>query len=375
VNLNGELFQQTSLSQTVIQQRRPLANTWRRLKEGNLTIGFIGGSITDARPRHNWPEPVIAWFADRFPDARIIVENAAIGATGSDLAVFRAERELIGRGCDLVFVDFAVNDNGEASEKRMRTREGLTRKLLKGQSRDIVYVYTYCQEMYESMLQGGIPDTIQEFEQLGEHYGISSVWMGLYALNEVKRGALRWEEWLPDGLHPQSRGSYAYAQSVIAFLEQDRLREMPSGLTASVVPAALNANNWEISLNIPLGNVRVKGPWVIRRWPYSGYIEQVLETASVGAELAFSFDGRGLALAFDFGKTSAEFTYRLDQGDWIAVVRDRPDWCGDDGWYRMETISDSLEQGKHEIEVRVVHGDRPDCRGSNFRLALIGIIK
>lgn len=158
MNLNGELFQQTNLPQTVIQQRRPLANTWRRLKEGNLTIGFIGGSITDARPRHNWPEPVIAWFADRFPDARIIVENAAIGATGSDLAVFRAERELIGRGCDLVFVDFAVNDNGEASEKRMRTREGLTRKLLKGQSRDIVYVYTYCQEMYESMLQGGIPE-------------------------------------------------------------------------------------------------------------------------------------------------------------------------------------------------------------------------
>ncbi len=29
--------------------------------------GFTGGSITDARPEWNWPEPVIAWFLETFP--------------------------------------------------------------------------------------------------------------------------------------------------------------------------------------------------------------------------------------------------------------------------------------------------------------------
>ncbi|HEX2948401.1 MAG TPA: hypothetical protein VHV83_02335, partial [Armatimonadota bacterium] len=61
---------------------------------------------------------------------------------------------------------------------------------------------------------GQMPASIREFEELADHYGIPSVWMGLHAFNDVKAGRMRWEEWLPDGLHPQDRGSYSYAQSV-----------------------------------------------------------------------------------------------------------------------------------------------------------------
>jgi len=67
-----------------------------------VTIGFLGGSITDPRPGYNWPEPVIGWFVNRFPGVRLSVENAAIGATGSALAVFRAQWDIIDRHCDLV---------------------------------------------------------------------------------------------------------------------------------------------------------------------------------------------------------------------------------------------------------------------------------
>ena len=49
---------------------------------------------------------------------------------------------------------------------------------------------------------------------------IGSVWMGLHALREVRRGLLTWEEWLPDGLHPENRGSLVYAHSVTAFLAE-----------------------------------------------------------------------------------------------------------------------------------------------------------
>jgi hypothetical protein len=56
--------------------------------------------------------------------------------------------------------------------------------------------------------------------------------------------------------------------------------------------------------------------------------------------LSFDFSGRGLSLSFDFGKASADFRYRLNQGEWID--------------YRF---------------------DRPECRGTNLRLGLIGVIK
>jgi hypothetical protein len=132
------------MSLQVVRRRRGLRRVARRLREGALTVGFLGGSITDPRPGYNWPEPIISWFLNRFPGVRLSVENAAIGATGSALAVFRAQRDIIGRHCDLVFVEYAVNDHDVPSEARMRSREGLIRKLLGGEGRDVVLVHTFC---------------------------------------------------------------------------------------------------------------------------------------------------------------------------------------------------------------------------------------
>ncbi|QHW30980.1 SGNH/GDSL hydrolase family protein [Paenibacillus rhizovicinus] len=371
------------MNPAVWHHRNPLIHTLQALSEGQLTVGFIGGSITDARPRHNWPEPVVSWLVDQFPHARIVVENAAIGATGSELAVFRAKRDLIDRGCQLVFIDYAVNDQGEPAEKRSRTREGLLRKLLADGKRDVVLAHTYMQDMYGAMLEGGVPDSIAGLEALADHYGTGSVWMGLHALEEVRKGRMRWEEWLPDGLHPTSRGSLSYGQSIIAYLETELLgdgrsgdaaRSSSYGAAGQALPLPLNPAHWGEAGILPLAAAETEGPWTIRRWPYYEWIDQVLETAAVGAKLAFSFNGRGLSLGFDFGKTSAEFRYRFDGGEWVTASRERPDWCGDEGWFRSCFLGDDLAPGTHRFELEVIHGDRPECRGTNFRLALIGVV-
>jgi len=361
----------------VFHHRKGLQRTRQRLQEGALTVGFIGGSITDGRTGYTWPEPVISWLVDRFPGARITVENAAIGATGSDLAVFRAQRDLIDRGCDLVFVEFAVNDAGTPAELRRRTREGLLRKLLADEGRDVVLAYTFGQDMYTDMMHDRVPATIADFEILGEHYGLPSVWMGLYALNEVRAGHMRWEEWLPDGVHPQFRGSLSYANSVTAFLE----RELIIAPSAGVIPAgesrppALDPKHWESAHALPFDQVQFHGPWTIRRWLGMPWIEYALVTAAPGARLTFNFEGRGLALGFDFGTTSAEFRYRLDGAGWVTVTRERPSWCGTAGWYRLSILADDLPIQNHEVEIEVIHGNRPECTGTNFHLGLIGIIE
>ncbi|MEK0312800.1 SGNH/GDSL hydrolase family protein [Cohnella sp. 56] len=364
----------------VVRVRGELTNTKRRLTEGKLTIGYIGGSITDGRSGHNWPEPVTRWVVANYPNTRIVVENAGIGATGSDLAAFRAKRDLIDRGCDLVFVEFAVNDNGAPTERRNKTREGLLRQLLSSGTTDVVLVYTYCQDMYASMKEGRMPPSIAEFEALAEYYGLSSVWMGLHALNEVKAGFLRWEEWLPDGLHPTERGSLSYGVSVIDFLRRalsDDLAdaERVSRSRPGALPEPLAPGNWERVAFVPLEDVRTEGPWSIRRWVTLAWIDQALSTSAIGSKLYFSFEGRGLALAFDFGKLSAECRYRIDGGAWQATARERPDWCGPHGWLKLETLADDLPQGRHEVEIEVIHGNKPDCAGTRFDLAFIGVIK
>jgi len=361
---------------SILRHRSPLLRLRTAIASGEVRLGFIGGSITDARPRHNWPEPVIAWLAETYPQVRVYVENAAIGATGSELAVFRAEHDLIDRGCDIVFVDYAVNDHDIPRDKRMRTREGLIRKLLSDGRRDVVLAHTFCQSFYSTMDEGGVPDSIADFEELAEHYRIGSVWMGLYAMEEVRKGRLRWEEWLPDGLHPTERGSLSYAQSVIAFLQNELSEPSPIVETAeaSSMPEPLNPFHWEQAYSLSLSEIRTEGPWVTRRWPHVEWIDQVLDTSAIGARLSFQFVGRGLSLGFDFGNYSSEIRYRLDKGPWMTSNRERLDWCPDDGWYRIYSIADDLPVGPHEFEMEVVHGDTKDCRGTNCRLALVGII-
>lgn len=358
----------------IIQHRKPLSAIWQKLSLGKLSVGFIGGSITDGRPRNNWPEPVATWLANQFPNASIVVENAAIGATGSDLAVFRAQRDLIGRGCDVVFVEYAVNDSLTPTEKRTRTREGLLRKLLRDGQTEVVLVYTFSQPMYAAMMEERVPDTISEFEKLAEHYNISSVWMGMHALNEIKQGIFRWEEWLPDGIHPSTRGSLSYAQAVIQFLEQERALSKKTSDSSSSLPPAMNALCWENTRFINLDDVSFHGSWITRRWLHHPWLDQIADTSSVGARLSFTFEGRGLALGLDFGRNSAEFRYRIDDQPWKLSERHRESWLPSEGLLTLYLVNDELEKKNYRFELEVIHGDQKDCTGTNFRLGFVGII-
>lgn len=361
----------------IYQHRGSLARTLEAIGKGKLHIGFIGGSITDSRDAVRWPEYVISWFVENFPDTTICVENAAIGATGSDLAVFRAQRDLIDRECDLVFIEYAVNDSEEEADRRMRTREGLIRKLLRDGACDLVLVYTYRQEMYQDMMQGIVPESIRDFEKLGEHYGIGSVWMGLYALEEVKKGRMCWEEWLPDGLHPESRGSLSYAQSVIHYLEKELLckKEVQKISVREEGKEPLHPDNWEHTELIPLEEIQTKGPWCIQRYLNLEWIDRVLCTSAVGATLTFAFTGRGLALGFAFGSYSAEFRYRIDEGEWQESVRTREEWCPEDNWFRIFVVTDKLPEMRHRFELEVIHGSTPQCKGTRFKLGFVGVIR
>lgn len=356
----------------IIHMRGPLRNSMAALSRKQMTVGFIGGSITAAPAKHNWPEPLMAYLVHRYPDVRFQCENAAIGATGTDLAVFCVERDVLSRNCDLVFVEYAVNDYDEPTAKRNRTREGLLRKLLCKGNCDVVLVYAYFQGMYDDMAAGKTPPSIQEFETMAAHYNLSSVSMGLYAFRQIQKGLLRWEEWLPDGLHPQYRGSAVYADAIKQYLDlalcQPEFQKKPA------LPPALFPDHWGSARLLPFADVRLNGPFVLTRSTNFTFCDQMLCSAAVGARMSFDFTGHGLSLIFDFAVDSCELRYRIDAGEWVLTRRDRPSWLEGNLWLRILNVSDSLPEGPHRFELEIVHGNMTDCKGSNFRLAFIGIL-
>lgn len=350
--------------------RSHLANFRAALARGTVRVGFLGGSITDQKTGTRWPEAFSSWLTAKWPHLRWILENAAIGATGSDLAVFRAKRDAIERGCDLVFVEYAVNDQGTPPQRRARAREGLLRQLLLGGKRDVVLVHTFMREFHAEMLAGRVPASVADFEVLADHYKLNSVWAGLHAWREVRAGLMRWEEWLPDGLHPEDRGSLSYAQAVIAGVEQ--------GLAAKgrskPLPAPLDPLCWEKPRFIPFGEIERTGPWTERRWGALNWIDQVLYTTAPGAKLRGAFRGRNLVAGFDFGSASSEIRWRIDGGAWQASVRDRPPWCGTAGWYRPLVLAEGLKPGAHTFELETIHGDTPECTGCTTCLTFVAAV-
>lgn len=97
--------------------------------------------------------------------------------------------------------------------------------------------------------------------------------------------------------------------------------------------------------------ISTTGRWVEQRWHSYEWVDLMLETTDMSAGLSFEFEGHGFAIAFDYGYRSAEFYYRLDEGEWIYSNRDCPVWRGADGWYRLFDCGDELEQGKHRFEL------------------------
>lgn len=389
-----------------IMMRKPLLEWNRRLLQKQVTIGFLGGSITDARPRHNWPRYVAEWLSSSYPEVRFCIENAAIGATGSDSAALRVKRDIIERNCHVVFIEYAVNDEDISSARRQRTREGLIRQLLQAGISDIIFVYTYSAAMKDDMEKGQYPATIAELEKLAQHYNIPSIWVGKHGLEQVAAGRLTMEQWLPDGLHPHERGSQIYAESIIAYLQQQLLAPdkvvaaradgFKASLSAQIaqkasmvssrngchnqtieIPPALDQLCWEHVCELPLQELATCGSWLQQRWHSYEWIEHMLETCQTGASLSFTFAGRGLMLLFDYGSGSAEFQYRIDEGEWQFSDRDLPDWVGEDGWLRLFDCGDELGFGEHTFQLIVVQPQRERLNNKPFfmRLGKVGIIR
>lgn len=358
-----------------IHRRGELSNLKKAIQSGSVNLGFAGGSITTATTVNNWPTYLRGWFLNAYNGVRLNTFNAAIGATGSLCGLLLAEQELIRTECDLVLVEYAVNDNDVDAEERMRTREGLIRKLLRANI-DVVLVYTFYQNMYDEMKDGGVPQSIQDLEQLAEHYNLSSVFMAQEAYEQVQRGIIPWNAWLPDGTHPHHIGSYFYANAVIAFLQEELSTPNPCTVCkGDALPAPVNQKHWENTADIAFDTVTTHGAWSVAREVHIPWFDRRLMTYGLGDWLEFTFEGRGLAIVFSYGKSSGLIEYQLDGGDWQPYVCQRYWWMPEENFVNAVRMFDDLPDGKHHVKLRVSHANTDGCNSSNCNILKLCAVK
>ncbi|HUT10471.1 MAG TPA: SGNH/GDSL hydrolase family protein [Armatimonadota bacterium] len=109
----------------------------RKAKAGEpLTVVFFGGSLTWGA---NASDPQLTsyralmgrYLQERYPKCPFTLRDAAIGGTGSDLGMFRLERDVLAAKPDLVFLDFTANDGiDEKDPKNLVSYETILRTLI-----------------------------------------------------------------------------------------------------------------------------------------------------------------------------------------------------------------------------------------------------
>ena len=240
----------------------------------------------------------------------------------------------------------------------------------------ITFEYTFYQNMYDEMKDGGVPQSIQDLEQLAEHYHLSSVFMAQEAYEQVQRGILPWNAWLPDGTHPHHIGSYFYANAVIAFLQEELNTPNPcTACKGDALPAPVNQKHWENTADIAFDTVTTHGAWSVAREVHIPWFDRRLMTYGLGDWLEFTFEGRGLAIVFSYGKSSGLIEYQLDGGDWEPYVCQRYWWMPEENFVNAVRMFDDLPDGEHHVKLRVSHANTDGCNSSNCNILKLCAVK
>jgi len=173
-------------SDCIFKVRDGIGNVLKKLNAGEkVKIAYIGGSITAAQ---SWRILSLAWFKKQFPKAEIEEVNATLGGTGSDLGVYRLDREVLPRNPDLIFIEFARNNGGLNEKEVWETMEGMVRKLWKlNPKMDIIFVYSAAQSIQQTDWDNDMmPMHDSAADQVADYYGIPSLNLG-YGITKLER--------------------------------------------------------------------------------------------------------------------------------------------------------------------------------------------
>ena len=336
----------------------PIQKVMARAAEGTgITIGFLGGSITQgslASSQENcYASRVYQWWSHQFPNVQFI--NAGIGGTTSQFGVARVEEDLLRYHPDLIFVEFSVNDDGNALFRE--TYEGLVRRIL-GSGAAVMLIHNV---RYDNMVSA--EDIHLE---IGRHYCLPCVSMKSTIYPLVASGQIPNRQITPDDLHPNDAGHALVASVITHFLEKIRcakaLDEQPGP-----IPAPLTDNQYECSLRYQNHNSSpILEGFVPDNTPQE-HITQIFRRGftawHLGERITFQVEGTGIAVQYrkSVRKPAPIAKVVVDDCPENAVLLDanfNEDW-GD--CLYIDTVLFHGEKKRHKVEITIVQAHENDA--------------
>lgn len=343
----------------------------RRAHNGEaLNVVFLGGSLTwgaqASDPQLTSYRALIGQrLREHYPKAHFTFWDAAVGGTGSQLAVFRLKRDVLRRMPDLVFVDFAVNDGPfHVDAPKMASYESLVRRIILEVGAAVVVMLLAVKQDVETMpppkprprdgahkeiariYKAGLGDAVALMQQ--------RVQQGLAVPDDL------WP-YAPDATHPGDRGYELYAEAAwLGFREA-----VDQGKICTAPQKMLHAETYmtwkrqRLSRLAPLPAGWKIGPPNRLGLAYDFYMSRWLEdvaAARAGASpLKFQIEGSMLLLFGEATPASGKFKVLID--DKPAISEGGPDGiytahCAGGNMHMVRILAEGLDAKQpHTLEI------------------------
>jgi len=339
-------------------------------------VAFLGGSITEM---DGYRPLVSAWLSKQFPKTKFTFTNAGISSTCSTTGAMRLQRDVLSKGpVDLFFVEFAVNDTGDAGHglrEAMRGLEGIIRQLRRHNPQaDIVVTHFVSPGMRDQIQAGQTPLAIAAHENVAEYYEVSTINLAREVATRITAGTFTWEQF--GGTHPGPEGNRLCAEMIAGLFQEawgsSLLKQTTAKPHAAPTPLDDGAYAKGRFLDPKLGQI-VRG-WELQaphweRLPGSKLARFSKETLlcgeQPGAELTLPFDGRAVGAYLLAGPDAGVLEASVD-GAAFQTIDTYHHYSQGLHYPRTVMFATDLAQGHHTLTLRIA--DETQSSGHAIRI-------
>lgn len=338
----------------------------KALKGDSVKVAYLGGSIT---AQSGWRVYSLNWFKQRFPKANFFEINAAIGGTGSNFGVFRLHEHVLKFKPDLVFVEFAVNDDGASEEKITRSMEGIVRQVWQQNPfTDICFIYTIKLPFIEIEQKGQLPPSATVMEKVADKYHIPSINFGFEVAELVEKNQLIFKDkskelngvkvFSPDGVHPYTETGHAVYHNVFMRSFETMLSQKTGRAKKHILNKPLALNYLANTQMIGIRDVELSDKWEIIQTKdapsfasFGKYLEVFGKARQSGESLTVRFKGKAIGIYDILGPDVGRVIVEIN-----GVVRDTISRFDPYCTYRRMNyfMIDNLENKEHEVVFRLL---------------------
>lgn len=344
-----------------IQPRGSLSNCrtiFEKTKKGN--VAFLGGSITEM----NGYRPMVSDYLQKtFPNTEFSFTNAGISSTCSNTGAFRLKTDVLNKQVDLLFVEFAVNDDQDAHHSRkncIRGMEGIIRQArLTNPNMDIVITFFVNEGMLKSLQEGKVPLTVEAHETVSKHYEISTINLAKEVATQITKGTLTWKQY--GGVHPAPFGNAICAKMIEELFQKSWKDSKSTTIIGHKLPEPLDQGSYFHGRFINPSKAKIKSGWTfdIPDWKNlkGGKRERftstpVLHATNIGSEASLEFEGTAIGAFVIAGPDAGIVLASLDGGP-AKPVNLFHSYSKGLHYPRTVIFADDLKPGKHKITLGI----------------------